>query len=327
MATRFSFDNAFLHFAKTEGPRGFLWKYLLAYLFGALCLMAISYLLFRPLINMAMSAIFEIISAGMSEPEADQMIEALVARRATEIAGWIVMGNISMLVLGVLFWAVFEAAVQRRLVRDEGFSLQIGADEFRLMLIGLIWFGLAVTGQIVSIIFILVSTASLVYALDNPAGGAIAVLGCLALVSGIWIWIGVRLAPASAMTIRDGKIAFFDAWHATKGRFWPLFGAYVVLAIFIAVLSYFTFYVVGTSVAAAVMENIARFERAVEAQNPFALLSAILHFDILAPLIGGGVFWILMQGFFFYVWAGPAALAAKTDPRGGGVAQAPDVFA
>ena len=322
MAHQFSFDNAVLHFSRSDGPGGFLWKYLLSYLVGAACLTGLSYALFQPLFNIWFDIILEAMG-GASEAE----IEAIFARRIVEVIGWVDFGYILLLILGVMFWAVFEAAVQRRLVRDEGFTLRIGSDEFRLLLVGLIWAGLGIAAQIFSFIFILVTTASLVYALDNPAGGAIAVLACLALVSGFWIWIGVRLAPASAMTVRDGRVAFFDAWHATKGRFWTLFLSYFVLAIIIFIAAMAAYFIIGSGVAAAVMANIERFERAIDSQNPLALLSAVTQFDILAPIIGGWMFWVMLQGLFFYMWAGPAALAAKTDPRGGGTAQAPDVFA
>lgn len=322
MANRFSFDNAILHFARTDGPGGFIWKYVLSYLLAAILLTGLAYFLFSPLMNIWYGILVEVVG-GANDAE----VEAILARRAVEIIGWVVIGNIVMLLAAIAFWAMFEAAIQRRLVRDEGFRLRIGADEFRLVVVALIWVALAIVTQIFSFVFVMVTTASLVYALDNPAGGAIAVLGCMLLVTGVWIWIGVRLSPASAMTIRDQRFAFFDAWNVTRGRFWTLFWSYVVLAIIIGILSILTYYAIGSGVAAAVMANVDRFERAIEAENPFMLISAILQFDIMAPIIGGWMFWVMMQGLFFFVWAGPAALAAKTDPRGGGIATAPDVFA
>ena len=284
MAQQFSFGNSVLHFARSDGPGGFLWKYLASYLAVAVCLTALSYALFQPLFGIWFSIVF---------------------------------GYLLMLILGVMFWAVFEAAAQRRLVRDEGFSLRIGGDEFRLILVGLIWVGLGLAAQIFSIIFIAISTASLVYALDNPAGGAIAVLLCMALLTGLWIWIGVRLAPASAMTVRDGRVTFFDAWNVTRGRFWTLLGSYLVLAIIVVTMAALTWYFIGTGVAAAIMANIERFQTAIDAENPLMLLSALMQFDILAPIIGGWMFWVMVQGLITFMWAGPAALAAKTDPRGG----------
>ena len=322
MAQQFSFGNSVLHFARSDGPGGFLWKYLASYLAVAVCLTALSYALFQPLFGIWFSILVEAMG-GASDAE----IEAILARRAVEIVGWIVFGYLLMLILGVMFWAVFEAAAQRRLVRDEGFSLRIGGDEFRLILVGLIWVGLGLAAQIFSIIFIAISTASLVYALDNPGGGAIAVLLCMALLTGLWIWIGVRLAPASAMTVRDGRVTFFDAWNVTRGRFWTLLGSYLVLAIIVVTMATLTWYFIGTGVAAAIMANIERFQTAIDAENPLMLLSALMQFDILAPIIGGWMFWVMVQGPITFMWAGPAALAAKTDPRGGGVAQAPDVFA
>ncbi|MEE2879369.1 MAG: hypothetical protein VX593_10225 [Pseudomonadota bacterium] len=322
MAHRFSFDNAVLHFARSDGPRGFVWKYLLAYLMGAICLTALGYTLFQPLFSIWFDILIEAMS-GTSEAE----IEAILARRTVEIVGWIVFGTLLMLGLGVLFWAVFEASVQRRLVRDEGFRIKVGADEMRLILVGLIWLGISIAAQILSLLFVSASTASIVYALDNPAGGAIAVFASMFLVAGFWIWLTVRLSPASAMTIRDRKFVFFDAWNVTKGRFWTLFLSYLVLNITISVLWFIAYAGIGSGIAAAFMANVTRFETAIESGNPLAVVSAFLQIDILAPIIGGWMFWVVLQGLFFLMWAGPASLAAKTDPRGGGTAQAPDVFA
>jgi len=61
-------------------------------------------------------------------------------------------------------------------------------------------------------------------------------------------------------------------------------------------------------------------------ENPEQIFSLILNGGILYPFIGFYVVMLLFQGLVFYIWAGPAALAAKTDPRGGGTAQAPDAF-
>ena len=49
MAQQFSFGNSVLHFARSDGPGGFLWKYLASYLAVAVCLTALSYALFQPL--------------------------------------------------------------------------------------------------------------------------------------------------------------------------------------------------------------------------------------------------------------------------------------
>lgn len=320
MARRFSFNNAFLHFARTEGPGGFVWKYLIAYAVGAVALAGIAYALFRPFFNMVIGVVM---SAASSRNEAE--LEAILARRITEFAGWLVFSYLFLILLGILFWAVFEAAVQRRYVRDEGFRLQIGGDELRLLVVGLIWFVFMLACQIATFTVVTVATGSAMYALDDERLGAAVFAGIFFLTSLVWLWLVVRLAPASAMTIRDRRIKFFDAWGATRGRFWAMLGAYVVLAIIMWFAAVFTWFVIGTGVVSALAGQAAAFERA--SDNPLAVFNLIMSFDVLGPLAMGYLGVLLLQGFFIFMWAGPAALAAKTDPRGGGITQAPDVFA
>jgi hypothetical protein len=42
-------------------------------------------------------------------------------------------------------------------------------------------------------------------------------------------YFAVRLAPAAAATIARRQFSFFHAWTVTKGRFWALFGSFLVL--------------------------------------------------------------------------------------------------
>ncbi|WP_300379486.1 hypothetical protein [Henriciella sp.] len=320
MAQKFTFANACLHAVRTEGPGSFIWKYVACYALGAICLVAIGYMMFRPLIGLWFDAFIDFASS-LSEAER----EVIFWQRLTEIVWRIVAGILSMIALAVMFWAVFEAAAQRRYVREEGFSLRLGGDEFRLMLIGLIWLVFLAVAFIFSAIAIALGTASLVMILDNPAGGAIVILSAIGGVGMFWAWLAIRLAPAAAMTVRDGQLVFFGAWGATRGRFWALLGVYAVLLLVSFLTISAAVYLVGSGIAAAIEANVERF---MEAEgDPLALFMAVMRFDILGSVLTGWILLVMLHGMIALVWAGPAALAAKTDPRGGGVAQAPDVFA
>ena len=324
MAQRFSFDNAFLHFARADGPGGFVWKYLLTYVLATLLMVGIGFVLFRPLISIWWDVVMDV-SRGMSEAE----MEAILVRRMTEIIGWVVFSYILMLLLGVVFWAIFEAAIQRRYVREEGFRLGFGGDELRLIVIGLMWAVFMVVAYILSLLVTGI-LSGLVFASMGGGANSAAFLGLgfflFMLMSWlVWAYFAIRLSPAAAMTIRDRKIAFFDAWGATRGRFWTLFGAFIVLAILIGLVWMFMYMIIGAGLGASVYANFAEIEQAQD--DPVALIGALLTFDIVGTVLAAYVIMIVMQGLFLYVWAGPAALAAKTDPRGGGTAQAPDVFA
>jgi hypothetical protein len=53
------------------------------------------------------------------------------------------------------------------------------------------------------------------------------------------VWVGVRLSLAPSATFAQRRVVFFDSWKLTRGRFWPLLGAYLVswlLAILVLVL-------------------------------------------------------------------------------------------
>lgn len=117
-------------------------------------------------------------------------------------------------------------------------------------------------------------------------------------------FFGVKFSPAAAMTIRDRKIRFASAWGATKGKFWPLLGAYALWALlgFVGYMFAMSALVAGGAGAFAAMDP--------ESTNPFGVIAG------LGPLVVILYFLIIAAGIcFYYIWAGPAALAAKTDPR------------
>lgn len=137
------------------------------------------------------------------------------------------------LLLGLIWFAAYEAACLRWMVRGErggllGFSF--GADTWRVLAVYLVWF--------VLVIGVVAAVTALYLALNAFSGlGAAAqivamVLGALAplAVCALVIWGAVRLSPAAAASIAARRFAFGQAWSATRGRFWPLLGAFVILA-------------------------------------------------------------------------------------------------
>lgn len=140
------------------------------------------------------------------------------------------------LVMLVVLAAIFAAAVRAvaRGGRDPYAFLRLGMDEARLIGLG---FVLVVLGMVVSTVFavlMVVVTLVLVYFFAAPA--LLAILPLYAVWVGVQVWIGVRLSLAGAFTVLCGRIVVREAWAATRGRFWSLFGAYpVILLAFVAV--------------------------------------------------------------------------------------------
>lgn len=316
---QFSFGNATMHFAQAQGPGGFIWKYLLSYILATAVLVGAAYFLLQPVFN-----VFFTIMMQAAQGVSDAQIEATITRELTQLIGRIILGYIAIMLLGVLFWAVFEAAIQRRYVREEGFSIGIGGDELRLVVVGLLWFVFMVVGYILTGILTALIVGIFLSSTDEPMILGI-VFPIVYLLSGLfWAYFAVRLAPASAMTIRDRKIHFFGAWGATRKRFFPLFFAYIVLAIILSVIFMILYFIGAAAIVGTVMATIgdvSRFE-----SNPEEAFLMLLDGSLIYPFLGFYFVMLLLQGIVFYVWSGPAALAAKTDPRGGGTAQAPDAF-
>jgi|TARA_B100000678_G_scaffold68417_1_gene56128 hypothetical protein len=319
---RFSFANALFHFARASGPGGFIWKYALTYLAGVTLMAGLAYFLFQPLIKVA----FDTALRAAQGLIAGEEVEIILTREVTGMVGRIAFSWILLIILGVLFWVVFEAAIHRRYVREEGFRLSLGGDELRLLLVGLLWFVFFIISYLLSLILAGILIAIFVTIGDGETFFLGLGFPAVFLVTGLaWAYVAVRLSPASALTVRDRRVHFFHAWGASRGRVLPLFFAYAILAVAFWFIFTIAYSAGAAALVATLMSNFNDIDQ-MEA-NPAEVLMFFLKAEFLAPAIGTYVVLLMLQGLFFYVWAGPAGLAAKTDPRGGGTAQAPDVFA
>lgn len=59
-----------------------------------------------------------------------------------------IMSSVLIFLLGIQLWMVFETASLRRYMRADGFRLRVGAEEWRVLVVGLIWFGLLIAAYI-----------------------------------------------------------------------------------------------------------------------------------------------------------------------------------
>ncbi len=134
--------------------------------------------------------------------------------------------------LSLLLYAAYEAACLRWLVRGERggvLGLTLGPDTWRVFACYFVWLALGITFLVLVIGlyvgFNAVSNAAPILRLGVMLVAALAPLALAALT----IWGAVRLSPATAACIAQRRFAFFDAWKATRGRFWELLGAFVIL--------------------------------------------------------------------------------------------------
>ena len=109
---------------------------------------------------------------------------------------------------------------------------------------------------------------------ENAVGGTMIAMfiACLVYLIG-WLYVSVRLAPAAATSIGRRRFSIFEAWTVTAGRFWSLFGAFLLLVVIYIGASM----IVSTIFLSVVMAGaFANFDPTMAASNPDAFLQAYL---------------------------------------------------
>ena len=293
----FSFGNAVSHFQKTGGPSGFLWKFGLAYGLASLVVQVISFWFMGPMYAVMFNP------ALANDPYA--MEEAMM-----NSLGQIMIGYLLMLVLGVLLWMMFESASQRRYMRAEGFSLKLGADEWRILMVGLIWFAIFIGLYLAGIIIIAVPTGIIAAVTESPALTGLLVF-ILAIAYFVFaLWLIARFSPASALTIRDRSIQFGKAWSVTRGKGWTILGSWFVLMLLWMVLL-FIFYIAFIFVVVAAVMSAGD---PTTMDDPEMMMRAILSPGVIIPGVIFMLGYMFLAAIMMHVIAGPAALGRADGP-------------
>eukprot|EP01030_Chromulinospumella_sphaerica_P027081 gene27081-27316_t len=156
---------------------------------------------------------------------------------------------LAILPIWLAFYAVLYAAASRIVLRplDRGFGwMKLGADEVRQALALLVVFVILV--GVYLLVVVAAAVLGAVAGMVSPIlGGLVTVLAVLAAV-GALIYVGVRLSMVSPATFATGRLDIGAAWALTRGRFGPLFGAYVlslVMALIVGMVGTGAFFVVG----------------------------------------------------------------------------------
>jgi hypothetical protein len=151
--------------------------------------------------------------------------------------------------VGLMYAATLIAGVNRAILRPEEkafFYLRLGADEMRQAVVLLVqalgWFGVYLL--VVLVVFLTVGVGALSTGLDGEtpsAGGIGAMIGSILLAGlggfALALFLLVKFSLASAQTFQTGRINIFGSWTLTKGRFWPILGAFLLVFVFMIMIS------------------------------------------------------------------------------------------
>lgn len=218
-------------------------------------------------------------------------------------------------------WAMFETASQRRYIWGERFSLGFGADEARMMVVGLLWGLLGVAVFIIPVIivfggvFAMLSEVAAGTDPDEIEGRIVATVfgafGLILLVYPLYVFLATRLAPCFGLTVKDKRIRFLEAWGVSRGRFWPILGAYVILAVGGA-------FVIQLAQGIGQLVLLPVFMFGVSGPEPTAadMAAYFMSAGFLIPVAIFMFFFLFLQGILQHAVGAPAALAARFDPKG-----------
>jgi hypothetical protein len=208
------------------------------------------------------------------------------------------------LIFFYLLFAAYEAACLRWMIRGEtkGFmGLALDGDTWRVYFTYWLWFFLLIAVYIVCAIVAFGAIAGLAAGAHGDSStpgptGLVAVVVVLAILL-MLLYFGVRFSPAAATSVAKKRFAFFDAWTVTKGRFWALFGAFILLWLMymvgVMVLSGVGVFAMG----AGMMGQMAGAAEPSSPEEAFALFASPTVWVPLALIYG-----VMIAGaFVFYV--------------------------
>jgi hypothetical protein len=134
--------------------------------------------------------------------------------------------------LSLVASAMIYAAVARAVVRpgESAFGyLRLGMDEVRVVVVSLVMF-VIFTVLMVALSAVVGAAIGVTVASEMPALWLLVVLLVLASIA-LFIWLAVRLSLAIPITMAERRIAIFDSFGLTRGRFWSLLGMAVLAGI------------------------------------------------------------------------------------------------
>jgi len=203
----------------------------------------------KPVVVLFWSAVYLAVFAATTFLGASSIARIMAMAEAMESSQSVGdMEQLGLAINGFMIWvaplfllsgAVLSAAVARSVLRPEQSAwgyLRLGKDELRILAVSV------AMGLILGVLGGAGFTAvSLLFVAGASSGQAIlflvALLVALGVIAGL-IWLGVRLSLAVPMTLDRGRITLFDSFKATKGRFWPMLGMTLIVAIMTLVVSF-----------------------------------------------------------------------------------------
>lgn len=162
-------------------------------------------------------------------PEDIQRVSQAMVRQMPALMG----PMLEVVLIGMVVQALVQTAVNRAVLQPDAKAfgyLRFGAAELRTFIVLL-----AVTVLMLAIYFIGALVIAVLSTFLGALGGLVVAVGFLALVAALVI-VAVRLSLAVPATFAARRLAFAESLALTRGRFWPLVGAYVIALVMVVLV-------------------------------------------------------------------------------------------
>jgi len=226
------------------------------------------------------------------------------------------------MLVGLAVFVILAAATFRAVLfpdQSRFAYLRVGMDELRLLgcaLILIVGFYLImiVVGVAVGIVLAIISTAA--------GGGAVMASVLIGLVIFILsAWLMTRLALAGPMTILERKIVIGPAWRLSRGHFWQLLGAYIVIMLILFAV-YGLIFLIRMGPAMTDMLHPTDQAAALRVASAQSAAYALSLKNIVIAIVTS-----LIMGFAHALYAGGVAVATDQLANRGGAQRLGEVFA
>lgn len=189
-----------------------------------------------------LSVVFSLVFVGLMGPDFMKLVAAstegtkdpatMVALLGRLAPGYLVVAIVALAANSVLAAAMIRAVIHPH---DDRFGyLRMGVDELRQLGLWLLTF-LVFLAAYLGACVLLGLVAAVVASVAKVSGTGVFVALFVAL--GVTMMLlAVRLSLAPALTFDGRRIDLFGSWALTRGRFWPLFGTYVLTLALILVV-------------------------------------------------------------------------------------------
>jgi hypothetical protein len=202
--------------------------------------------LYALFLSLVFGAIFVgLVGGDLTRLTAAQSGGARDPAKTLDAIGHLLPGYCALLVAGMVFNSILGAAMIRSVLRpaeDRLGFMRLGADEIRQMALAALTF-LVFVGAYIALLLVVFILGAVVGVAGKGAAGLVLFVGVIVVI-GALVFLGVRLSLAPAQTFETRRINLFGSWSLTQGRFWPLFGTYLLAAAMIAIVYLLGFLVI-----------------------------------------------------------------------------------